>query len=91
MLSMNVVNITSADIVNKYSFSAFNCSTEPCYGKKPNGSRFRDFLQSHLNARIGLGGEYSELTSAIILAVMKGFENWSITFPVNVDLDGQSI
>lgn len=62
-------------------------------GKKPRkgSSRIRDILQRHLNARVGVGGEYGELANAIISAIMKGFENLGITFPVNVDLDGQSI
>jgi hypothetical protein len=62
-------------------------------GKKPRkgSSRNRDILQRHWNARVGVGGEYGELANAIISAIMKGFENLGITFPVNVDLDGQSI
>lgn len=65
---------------------------KPGYGKKPRGfSRIRDILQRHLNARVGVGGEYAELTNAIISAIMRGFENLGITFPVNVDLDGKSI
>jgi hypothetical protein len=61
------------------------------YGPKKGRSRLRDILQRHPNARIRVGGEYGELANAIISAIMKGFENLGMTFPVNVDLDGQSI
>jgi hypothetical protein len=47
--------------------------------KRRKGSRIIDILQRHLSARIGVGGEYAELTNAIISAIMQGFENLGIT------------
>lgn len=41
------------------------------YGKKK--SKYISRLQRHLDARVGIGGQYSELASAIISAIQKGF------------------